>query len=112
MGAAITDEQIQELAATARPFSLALLWWGAERHQDGAATIELEHQRRMVSLRVDGTIAVLCPGGDDTLAGVAVMTVSPEEAEEVMAGDPCVQAGMIRVEVHPGAGFPGDAVPG
>ncbi|VXC27155.1 hypothetical protein [Aeromicrobium sp. 9AM] len=112
MGAPITDEQIQDLAATARPFTVALLWWGPERHQDGAAAIELEHQRRMVSLRVDGTIAVLCPGGDDTLAGVAVMTVSPEEAEQVMAGDPCVQAGMIRVEVHPGAGFPGDTVPG
>jgi len=111
MGAAITDEQIQELAATAKPFTLTLLWWGPERHRDGAAAIELEHQRRMVSLRADGTIAVLCPGGDDTLAGVAVMTVSPEEAEELMAADPCVQAGMIRVEVHPGAGFPGDTVP-
>ena len=66
----------------------------------------------MVSLRADGTIAVLCPGGDDTLAGVAVMTVALDEAEEIMAGDPCVQAGMIRAEVHPGAGFPGDTVPG
>ncbi|KAA1395932.1 hypothetical protein [Aeromicrobium ginsengisoli] len=112
MGAAITDEQIQELAATAKPFTLTLLWWGADRHQDGAAAIELEHQRRMVSLHADGTIAVLCPGGDDTLAGVAVMTVSQEEAEQIMAGDPCVQAGMIRAEVHPGAGFPGDSIPG
>lgn len=43
----ITDEQIQQLAATARPFSLALLSWGSERHRDGADAIELEHQRRM-----------------------------------------------------------------
>jgi len=112
MRAPVTDEQVQELAATARPLALTLLWWGPERHRDGAAAIELEHQRRMVSLHADGTIAVLCPGGDDALAGVAVMTVPPEEAEEIMSSDPCVQAGMIRVEVHPGAGFPGDSIPG
>lgn len=112
MSEAVTDEQIQQLAQTAKPFSIALLWWGAERHQDGAAAIELEHQRRMVSLHAEGTIAVLCPGAADTLAGVAVMTVSPDEAEAIMAADPAVQAGMIRIEVHPGMGFPGDTIPG
>ena len=112
MSTTVTDEQIQELAATATPFSLALLWWGDERDQEGADAIELEHQRRMVSMHHDGTIAVLCPGAADTLAGVAVMTVSTEEAESIMANDPCVRAGMIRVEVHPGMGFPGDTIPG
>jgi hypothetical protein len=28
---------------------------------DGADAIELEHQRRMVSLRAEGVIAILCP---------------------------------------------------
>jgi hypothetical protein len=112
MGTTVTDEQIRELAETARPFTLALLWWGPQRHRDGADAIELEHQRRMVSLRADGVIAILCPGQSDTLAGVAVMTVSPEEARRIMDEDPCVQAEMIRCEVHAGAGFPGDAVPG
>ena len=60
MRATITDEQIQSWPRQP-PSTLALLWWGSERHQDGAAALELEHQRRMVSLRVDGTIAVLCP---------------------------------------------------
>jgi hypothetical protein len=112
MSTTVTDEQIRQLGETAKPFSLALLWWGPERHMDGAEAIELEHQRRMVSLRVDGVIAVLCPGASETLAGVAVMTVPPEEAKQIMDGDPCVQAGMIRCEVYPGAGFPGDTVPG
>jgi hypothetical protein len=111
MGTNVTDEQIQQLAATAKPFSLALLWWGPERHRDGADAIELEHQRRMVSLHADGVIPVLCPGKSDTLAAVAVMNVPPEEAREIMAGDPCVQAEMIRCEVHAGVGFPGDAIP-
>ena len=112
MNTSVTDEEIQQLASTAKPFALALLWWGDARHQDGADAIELEHQRRMVSMHADGTIAVLTPGADDVLAGVAVMTVSPEEAETIMAADPCVQAGMIRIEVHPCMGFPGDTVPG
>ena len=111
MNAPVTDEQIQQLAATAKPYSLALLSWGPERHMDGADAIELEHQRRMVSLRVDGVIAVLCPVASDTVSGVAIMTVPPEEASEIMHGDPCVRTDMIRVEVHACHGFPGDTLP-
>jgi hypothetical protein len=107
----VTDEQIRDLAATAKPYSVALLSWGPERHRDGADAIELEHQRRMVSLRADGVIAVLCPVSSDTLSGVAIMTVPPDEARAVMGADPCVQAGMIVVEVHQAHGFPGDALP-
>jgi hypothetical protein len=47
----------------------------------------------------------------DTVAGVAIMTTSPEEAHEIMAADPCVQAGMMTCEILPCLGFPGDQVP-
>ncbi|PZF85575.1 hypothetical protein [Jiangella anatolica] len=112
MSTSVTDQQVQELAASAKPYSLALLRWGPQRHMDGAEEIEREHQRRMVSLRADGTIAVLCPVPAGPMAGAAVMTVPVEEAEEIMAADPCVRAGMILCEVHPCLGFPGDALPG
>jgi len=108
----ITDEQIQQLAATAKPFSVALLSWTADRHMDGAEATELEHQRRMVSLRADGVIAVLCPVPSETLAGVAIMTLPADEARDVMDADPCVQTGMMSCEVHACQGFPGDALPG
>ncbi len=111
MTTSITDEQVRQLAETAQPYSAALLWWGPERHREGAEAIEREHQRRMVSLRADGVIAILCPVGSDTLAGVAIMTLSQEAAKEVMDGDPCVRAGMIVCEVHACHGFPGDALP-
>jgi hypothetical protein len=107
----ITDEQIHQLAATAKPFSLALLSWGPERRREGADSIELEHQRRMVSLRADRVIAILCPVMSDTVSGVAIMDVGPDEARRIMDGDPCVQAGMIVCEIYPCATFPGDAVP-
>ncbi len=112
MATHVTDEQIREVAASLRPFSLALLSWGPERHRPGADAIELEHQRRMVSLRAEGVIAILCPVGSETLAGVAIMDVPPEEARAVMDDDPCVRAGMMTCEVHPCHSFPGDALPG
>jgi hypothetical protein len=111
MTTTVTDEEIRQLAETARPYSVALLWWGPQRHRDGAEAIELEHQRRMVSLRADGVIVVLCPVGSETLAGVAIMDVPAEEARTVMAADPCVQTEMIVCEVHACHGFPGDALP-
>ncbi|MFD5283966.1 YciI family protein [Streptomyces rubrogriseus] len=111
MSTTVTDEQVRALAATAKPYSLAFLRWGPERTMDGADAIELEHQRRMVSLRAEGVIAILCPVASDTVAGVAIMTVPAEEAAEIMAGDPCVRAGMMSCEVHPCHGFPGDALP-
>lgn len=110
MNTTVTDEQVRELAATARPYSMALLWWGPERYRDSADATEREHQRRMVSLRADGVIAILCPVASDTLAGVAIMNVTPDEASEILDDDPCVRAGMMRREVHLCHGFPGDAL--
>lgn len=112
MGTTVTDEQIQELIRTAAPFSLVILRWGPQRARDDADAIEKEHQRRMVSLRADGVIAVLCPIIDDGMAGMAIMTVTPDRAEEIIAEDPCVQAEMMRSEVYPCLGFPGDSLPG
>lgn len=74
--------------------------------------IELEHQRRIVTLRVRGVIAVLCPVLSDSVAGVAVVDETPERAREVMAEDPCVRAGMMTCEILPCLGFPGDSLPG
>jgi len=65
----------------------------------------------MVSLRADGVIVVLCPVMSDSLAGIAVMDLPVDDARALMAGDPCVQAGMIDVDVQPCAGFPGDTIP-
>ena len=111
MNTIVTDEQVRQLAATAKAYSLGLLWWGPERHKPGADETERQHQRRMVSLRADGVIAILCPVGSDTLAGVAIMTVPAEEARAILDDDPCVRSGMMRREVHPCHGFPGDALP-
>jgi len=107
----VTDAQVRDLAATAVPFSLVLLWWADDRYQEGADVIEAAHQRRLVSLRADGVIAILCPVNSDALAGTAILDVPPEEARAIMAEDPCVRAGMMSVHVHPCHSFPGDSLP-
>lgn len=99
MSSDVTDDQIQALAATAKPFSVAQLRRTADRHRDGVEAVELEHQRRMMSLRAGGVIAILCPINSDIVAGIAIMTDSPERAQEIMADDPCVQAGSTTCEV-------------
>jgi hypothetical protein len=45
-------------------------------------------------------IAILSALGSDTLAGVAIMVVPPEDASEILDGDRCVQAEMMRYEAH------------
>ncbi|HEX5533907.1 MAG TPA: hypothetical protein VFX33_09225 [Actinomycetales bacterium] len=89
-----------------------MLRWGPQRYQDGAEAIELEHQRRMVSLRTDGLVAILCPILSDTTAGIAIMTVPADEAQQIMEQDPCILAGMMTHEAYSCLGFPGDALPG
>jgi hypothetical protein len=107
----VTHEQIRQVAETAKPYSVALPWWGPEQHMDGAEATELEHQRRIVSPRTDGVVAILSPVASETLAGVAIMNVPPEEARELMNGDLCVRARMILCEAHSCHSFPGDALP-
>lgn len=58
MAATVTDEQLRQLPEAAKPYSLGLLGWELERDQDGAEATERERQRRMVSLRADGVIAI------------------------------------------------------
>ncbi|WP_009473359.1 hypothetical protein [Rhodococcus sp. JVH1] len=58
MSSDVTDDQVQALAATAKPFSLVQLRWSSDRHQDGAEAVELEHKHRMVSLHAEGVIAI------------------------------------------------------
>jgi hypothetical protein len=108
---AATDEEVAALAATAKPFSLVVLRWTDAREQDGAEAVERAHQRRLVGLRADGVIAILSPVLSDTVAGIAIMTVPVEEAREIIAHDPCVEAGMQTFEVYASLGFPGDALP-
>jgi hypothetical protein len=111
MKTSVTDDEVRQLAATARPYSLAILRWGPARFQSGAIETESAHQRRMVELRWDGKIAILSPVTSDTICGVAILTVPLGEASDIMKGDPCVQLGIMTVEMLSCHSFPGDCLP-
>lgn len=57
----------------------------------------------MQRLGAEGKLLLAGPFGDDTdLRGIFVFKVaSMEEAQALIATDPAVQAGRLRVELHP-----------
>lgn len=84
---------------------------GPDRDAEVAATI-WEHGKRDMALRIAGMMPIICPIADGSeYAGVGVMTVTPENADEIMAADPAVQAGILIYEIHATRTFPGSSLP-
>ncbi len=108
----ITDEQLRQLLRNANPYTVGLMRWGPNRHIDRVEAIRWEHSRRMASLRAAGVISITCPVGDETLVGVGIFNLAPEQVSEILDGDPCVKAGVFAYEVHRCRSFPGNALPG
>lgn len=109
----VTDEEMREHRADARPYTVAILREGPNYRADGARDVIWEHGRRNYGLRADGRLAIVLPIFDDTdVCGVGVFALGLDETREVMGNDPAVQAGVLVFEVHPALGFPGDALPG
>jgi len=110
--ARITDEHMQEMLATTRPYTAILLRLTPKAAEAGAEQVIWEHGRRNLMLRAAGTLPVVCPATDDSeWAGVAIFDASPEEVDRIMAGDPGIQAGVFTYESHPVCGFPGSVLP-
>jgi hypothetical protein len=109
---AFTDDEMNALLPTAKPFTVMILRTGPNFTSADAPPIVWEHGRRNFGLRDDGVLAVVLPVRDDSdVCGVGVFTGSVEEATAIMADDPGVLAGVFTFEVHPCVGFPGDALP-
>jgi hypothetical protein len=56
-------------------------------------------------------LSIVCPVGDDQVAGVGVFNASSGEVDRLMREDPAVQAGVLVYELHACHSFPGDALP-
>lgn len=110
MNSDVTDDDVRQLAAKAKPYSLVVLRWANRDHSE-EVKLGAAHQRRMVELRRDGIIAILCPVVSDTICGVAVLTVPIDEAARIMNDDPCVQSGIMSCPVVLCHSFAGDALP-
>jgi hypothetical protein len=107
----ITDEQMQQLLAASRTYTLMVLRDGPNMGSPETPGLIWEHGRRNLGLRDGGVMPVVCAVDDDSdLCGIAVLDVEPEEARRVMDGDPGVQAGIFTYELHTTRSFPGSAL--
>lgn len=109
----ITDEYMRDMLTKSRPYTAVLLRATEKRAEPGADAVIWEHGRRNFALRAEGRLAIVFPVTDDSpWAGIGIFAGTPEEVDRIMADDPGVRAGIFTYEVHPGRGFPGDALPG
>lgn len=108
----ITDAYMHDRIGQARRYSLVVLRTTQGRRDEDASRVVWEHGRRNMALQAAGTMPIVCPVGDEELAGIGILDTGPDEARAIMAGDPGVRAGLFTFEVHTCRGFPGDALPG
>ncbi|MGH3563336.1 MAG: hypothetical protein ACRDTN_16525 [Mycobacterium sp.] len=107
-----TDDEINALLLTAKPYSIVIVKSGPNFTDDTALALSWEHNRRNFGLRADGRLAVVLRVMDDSdVYGVEVFDATVEDTIAVMNDDPGVQAGVLTYEVHLGRGFPGDSLP-
>jgi len=108
----ITDEYMGEMLGKTGAYTLVLLKEGPNYSAPDAGPVIFEHGRRNFALRAEGVLAIVCPVMDDSeLCGMGIFNASEEETEDIMDGDPGVQAGTFTYELHPVRSFPGDALP-
>jgi hypothetical protein len=107
-----TDEEMDQLLPTAKPYSVVILKQGPNFGDDTAPGIIWEHGRRNFGLRDDGVLAVVLPVTDGSdVCGIAVFGATIDDTNAIMGDDPGVGAGVFTYEVHPCRGFPGDSLP-
>jgi len=107
----VTDDTMRERLQQAKPYTLALLHATEKFVRPAVDALVWEHGRRNMSLVDAGDMAVVLPVSDDSsLAGIVVFAGDARRAESILDGDPGVQAGIFRYELHPVRGFQGPAL--
>ncbi len=109
---ALSDDFIQQVLPTARPYCVFILKAGTNRNQPDAEQIQWEHVKYLMQLRYEGKLSVTCPVIDDTdLMGVGILnTADLDEAKSLLDEDPNIKAGRLVYDVHTCMGFPGDTL--
>jgi hypothetical protein len=107
-----TDDEMNQLAMTARPYSLVILKAGPNSLDAAAPSLMWEHGRRNLGLRDAGVLAVSLVVLDDSeLWGIRVLAGTVDDTVALMNDDPGVAAGVFTFEVHPCRGFAGQSLP-
>lgn len=107
----ITDDYMNNRISQAKTYALVVLRPTPEYFAARSRPIVWEHGRRNMALQAAGIMPIVCPVGDDEIAGIGIFNTDPDEARAIMAEDPGILAGIFTFEVHTCHGFPGDALP-
>jgi hypothetical protein len=107
----ITDEYMKEMLPKAKAYTFLLLRPGPRRFEPGADKTIWEHGRRNFALRAEGILRIVCPIGDQEIAGIGIFDRPIEEVDALMREDPAVKEGVLVYSLHACRSFPGDALP-
>ena len=109
----ISDEEMDQLRATMKPYTVVLLQVTGKIIGDEIEPVLREHRRRNLELRADGPLSIICPfPNSHGWAAVYIFDAPPDEVRRIMDSDPAVEEAIFSYEIHEGRGFPGDALPG
>ena len=108
----ITDEQMQQLLPTTRPYCAFHFTPGPRLDQPEAQQIQWEHVRYLLQMRAEGKLAIVGPVmADGPVMGIGILrTGDPDEARAWLDQDPNVRAGRLLYEVYQIMSFPGDSL--
>ena len=113
----ITDAMMAARLERARGYCLMLLKVGPnyeppDTRPAAMAAIVREHGRRNMQLQAEGKMPIVGPiSGAAPIVGLCILSVSEDEARELMAGDPALAAGIFTADFATWYGAPGDALP-
>ena len=108
----ITDEEMQQMLTTAKAYSFVTLKTVEGINFENVQSIIWEHGRRNFSLRAEGVLSIVAPVTEERdIAGIYIFNARKEKVEEILTGDPAVQAGIFTYEIFPIMSFPGDSLP-
>jgi hypothetical protein len=108
----ISDDLMRQLLPTTRGYTVVVLKHGPRYSPPDSDPIIWEHGRRNFALRAAALLSIVCPIADGSeLAGIAIFDRAAAEVQQIMNGDPAVQANVLTFEVHPARSFPGDRLP-
>jgi hypothetical protein len=94
-----------------RPYTVVLMHATDKCVRPDVDPIIWEHGRRNMALVEAGELLIVLPVSDDSgLAGLGVFAGDTDRVTAILEGDPGVQAGIFRYELHPARGFPGAAL--
>lgn len=108
----ITNEYMQQMLVTTKPYSIVILKPGPNISMPGVEKLIWEHGRNNFRLRAEGLLSIVCPviNGTD-VRGVGIFNADVEATKKLMDDDPGVKEGIFLYDVFPCRSFPGDCLP-